>query len=92
MNNTVIIDGQKYTFVQKIADITTHKTVALCKDERGCFCICNLEEYERSKEDKHKNTFNKYVAPEKSNRQIKHRIEFRPVNVRKYKQKRSVRL
>ena len=28
----------------------------------------------------------------KRNRQIKHRIEFRPVNVRKYKQKRSVRL
>ena len=31
-------------------------------------------------------------SPKEGNRQIKHRIELCPVNVRKYKQKRSVRL
>ena len=38
--------------------------------------------------------FIRFVCSEQvlRNRQIKHRIEFRPVNVRKYNQKRSVRL
>ena len=36
MNSEVVINGQKYTFVQIIEDIVSKNTVVLCKDERGC--------------------------------------------------------
>lgn len=65
MINTTIINGKKYTFVQKIEDITTHKTVALCKDERGCLCICDIEKWNEASDIKPGNRFNKYAPPEK---------------------------
>ena len=48
MNSEVVINGQKYTFVQIIEDIVSKNTVVLCKDERGCLCYCGIDSWENN--------------------------------------------
>ena len=63
MNSEVVINGQKYTFVQIIEDIVSKNTVVLCKDERGCLCYCGIDSWENNTLIKVQKKFNKYASP-----------------------------
>jgi hypothetical protein len=68
------------------------KTYLLIKSiEKKIFSIINNIDDDTNDNEKEATPYNKN-SNIKSKRQINHRIAFRPVNVRKYKQKRSVRL
>ncbi len=49
MNSFAILNGEKYTYVNKIKNIITNETAVLCKDECGNFCFCSIDEWVNNK-------------------------------------------
>lgn len=45
MNSFAILNGEKYTYVNKIKNIITNETAVLCKDECGNFYFCSIDEW-----------------------------------------------
>lgn len=68
MNSFAIFKDKKYTYVNRIKNITTEEIAVLCKDECGNFCFCSIDEWVKNRlveiHTVDKTQVNKYSTPQ----------------------------
>ncbi len=67
MNSFAILNGEKYTYVNRIKNIISDETAVLCKDECGKFYFCSIDEWVNNRpveiNTADKTQVNKYSTP-----------------------------